>query len=119
MTLVCRSSQCTPEFACLVVDVISSCEQEIHQVFIPCVCSGMQGVSKVSSSSFCVSAVIMKDRYYPSVPMCKTVFGSYIRVIELIDSSVLFMADSTVYIAKDLLLKKLVMSVNGHYIIRF
>jgi hypothetical protein len=29
------------------------------------------------------------------------------------------MADSTVYIAKKLLLRKLVMSVNRHYIIRF
>ena len=46
-------------------------------------------------------------------------FWSYIRVIELIDSPVLFMADSTVYIAKNLPLRKLVMSVNGHYIIRF
>jgi hypothetical protein len=37
----------------------------------------------------------------------------------LIDSAVLFMADSTVYIAKNLPLSKLVMSVNGHYIMRF
>jgi hypothetical protein len=37
----------------------------------------------------------------------------------MIDSAVLFMADSTVYIAKNLPLRKLVMSVNGHYIIRF
>jgi hypothetical protein len=37
----------------------------------------------------------------------------------LIDSAVLFMADSTVYIAKNLPLRKLVMSVNGHYIMRF
>jgi hypothetical protein len=38
--------------------------------------------------------------------LCKTDFGSLIRVIELVDS--------TVYIAKNV--RELVMSVNGHYI---